>query len=419
MNKKRVIVAGAGPAGLSAAIRAADSGASVTVLEKMRKPGRKLLLTGNGRCNLTNLSPDMAKVYERPEDTDARKEVFKRILERCSVRDTLDFFREIGVSSVDRGGWVYPRSGQALSVLKALLAEAERLGVRMKYDAEVSGISFDESKREWQVESGGWVYTADSVILACGGMAAPETGSSGGGFMLARSAGHHIISPVPALAGLIVPDPDIALASGARTPAALRMLADGSVVSEESGEVQWTDYGMSGIAVFQLSRVIASLGKGHSFRIAVDLTPDLEEKEIVRRTEEVCARFGARYDLRQALCCYTHERLAAYLAKKAASQGDAPGLPGDGTSIPLTTALLLKRTEYEITGARPFEHAQISVGGVDLAEVNPDTLESLIAPGLYFAGEILDADGPCGGYNLQWAWSSGYAAGCAAGKESI
>ncbi len=426
MSQRRVIVAGAGPAGITAAIWAARGGARVTVLEKMKKPGKKLLLTGNGRCNLTNLSPGTAKAYERQEDSPARRRTVAGILEGFPVRETLAFFSGIGVPAVGRDSWVYPRSGQARSVLNALLSEAERLGVKMKYDAEVTRIFYDADAREWHAATDGWEYTSDSLVLACGGMAAPETGSDGGGFALARAAGHHVIPPVPALTGLVVPDPDIRLASGARTPAEVFLTADGKEAGSETGEIQWTDYGLSGIAVFQLSRRIAGMRSCRDFRIRVDLAPDLPEEEIASQMEAVLSRFGSRCGLLQLLCGYTHERTAAYLVKKdgaeaeaektgAAAAGERKTGSGSGSreTEPLSrrAARLLKRTELPVRGPRSFEHAQVTAGGADLTEVNPVTLESLLAPGLFFAGEMLDADGPCGGYNLQWAWSSGYAAG--------
>ena len=416
MEKNRqIIVVGAGAAGMMAAISAARSGAAVTILEGMKKPGRKLLMTGNGKCNLTHLDPAIREVYGCMEGCSSAAEDFVHTaLSVFGVRATLDFFEGIGVFCRQRDGYVYPRSEQAQTVLAGLCGELERLHVKTKYNSIVDEIRCDEENGKWQVSVNGWISEADAVILCCGSKTAPGTGSDGSGYDLAKSAGHRVTELSPALTALICDDPDLALASGARTKAKVTLLTKGSaaageerVLAAEEGEVQWAEHAVSGIAVFQLSRFISEGLLKRGLQLAVDLVPDrsLDElKEALERTRLKNETAGAR----QLLNGWTHDRVAGYLVRcldrQAKEQKDeAACLAG-----------ILKEVRLHVTGTRGYDQAQVAKGGVSLKEVNRETLESVLRPGLYFAGEILDIDGPCGGYNLQWAWSSGYLAGCSA-----
>ena len=395
MEKNRqIIVVGAGAAGMMAAISAARSGAAVTILEGMKKPGRKLLMTGNGKCNLTHLDPAIREVYGCMEGCSSAAEDFVHTaLSVFGVRATLDFFEEIGVFCRQRDGYVYPRSEQAQTVLAGLCGELERLHVKTKYNSIVDEIRHDEESGKWQV---------------------PGTGSDGSGYDLAKSAGHRVTELSPALTALICDDPDLALASGARTKAKVTLLTKGSaaageerVLAAEEGEVQWAEHAVSGIAVFQLSRFISEGLLKRGLQLAVDLVPDRSQDELkkaLKRTRLKNETAGAR----QLLNGWTHDRVAGYLVRcldrQAKEQKDeAACLAG-----------ILKEVRLHVTGTRGYDQAQVTKGGVSLRDVNRETLESVLHPGLYFAGEILDIDGPCGGYNLQWAWSSGYLAGCSA-----
>ena len=402
--KRTVLVIGAGASGMTAAAAAARGGASVTVIEGMKKPGRKLLLTGSGRCNLTNLDPGL--VHRYASDTEGGAGIAADVIRRFGVRETLAFFEELGLHWTERNGYVYPRSGQAQTVLSVLTEEMKRLGVKMKYDAHVQQIFFDRQTGLWNARVGDWCYQADRLILAAGSKAYPSTGSDGSGYTLARMAGHSCLPARPALSGILAADEEKRLlktAEGARTYGRVRLKAGaaGEVLKEDEGEIQWTAYGLSGIVIFQLSRSVPAAGEAF---LEIDLVPDREEEEIRPEIQKTIDHFGGTNSPRRLLEGYVHERVAAYLAEKAGLQDRKEVCAGE-------LARLLKNVRIGVKGVRSFEHAQVCAGGVPLREVSPETLESRISPGLYLAGELLDIDGPCGGYNLQWAWSSGYVAG--------
>ena len=411
---KKIIIIGGGASGLMAAIAAGRCGASVTVLEAMKKPGRKLLLTGNGRCNLTNLDPELASRYRSVADgafcAASRAEP---VIRQFPAADTLRFFEEIGVAARAQDELVYPCSGQASTVLEALLAEAERLNVTLKYNSKVTALSRDGRKGSYLVKVGDWTYEAGRVVLCCGSKAAPATGSDGSGYALARALGHTVTEIVPALTGFICRDAKLRTASGARTRARAQLYSrDGALLADETGEIQWTDYGISGIAVFQLSRYAKELSAGDEMTVRLDLVPDRSEESVIAALGKMEAHMGmssplCEADRRKLLSGFVHDRVAAFLCAGSPNARTGSGLAG-----------LLKNVSLTVSGLRGYEHAQLCAGGIPLRETDPETLESRISPGLFFAGEMLDVDGPCGGYNLQWAWSSGCAAGRAAAHSA-
>lgn len=426
-----VIVVGAGASGLMAAVMAARGGAKVRILESMKKPGRKLLITGNGRCNLTNTDPDLAGAYysESKEEADRFAE---SVLKTFGREDTLAFFEQIGLFAARRGPYVYPRSGQAVTVLNMLLEELARLYVQLKQDTRVQKIYRDPAKKKWLAAVEGWTYEADAVIVCAGSRAAPVTGSDGSGYALARSLGHKVRRAMPALTALTCPDPDLKLCAGARTRAAVTLLkAYGGttgilpdlketersggcrILAQEEGELQWNASEISGIPVFQLSRFVHGL-QGTAL-LSIDFLPEYEETQVRRILTDQLLRAGSGASLTLVLNGFVQEKIAAFLVKKSGwperlrDCADCGAVAGD-------LAALLKRLILPVDGTRGFDQAQVCAGGVCLDQIDPRTLESKLHRGLFFAGEVLDIDGPCGGYNLQWAWSSGAAAGMAAAR---
>ena len=459
-GKRQVAVIGGGASGLAAAVAAARCGAETTLYEAMTRPGRKLLITGNGRCNLCNKRAGDGGAYAGMNGTDAA-ELAASVFALFSADKICAFVEEIGVAVRAEGDLLYPRSGQASTVLAALLKEAERLHVKLKYNIRIRSLRRDESSGRWEIGTDGWTYTADAVVLASGSKAAPETGSDGSGYALAEEAGHHVTRLEPALTGFLINDPRLHLASGARTKARVRLVpgpaeaADAgsavrgrtvseeireSVFAEEDGELQWADDGISGIAVFQLSRYAAHLPEGTSLRLVIDLVPDLTEEELTASLRLMAAHMGEDAPLRQLCAAFTHERVARYIeeisgapdkmfaasdktsAAPAETTGSSAGISAAPAKTPgapdkvSTAARLLKHLSFPIAGTRGFDRAQTTAGGIFVSEVEPDTLRSRVAEDLYLAGEILDVDGPCGGFNLAWAWASGYLAGSAAAR---
>lgn len=403
---KKVVVVGAGASGMMAAIAAARQGASVTVLEKMERPGKKLLITGNGRCNLTNKKASAKDAYRG-----AGADFTEGILGQFPVESTLDFFHGLGLLTRERNGYIYPYTDQAGTVLELLLLEIRRLKIKMKYRENVVGIQ--KAKEGFHVQTAAWSYPCDKVILCAGGKAAPQTGSDGSGYGLAKHCGHRIQPVHPALVPLKAGGNIPRMLSGIRNQAVLSLEIDGGLCCREEGDLQWTDYGVSGIVVFQLSRfAAAALAENKRVRLHVDMMPEYTEADIRRLLEEKHTRFPEA-SAEELLTGLLKKKAVSAFAKTAGKQICTE----KGEAFYQAAVSFLKNLTLTVTGTKSFDAAQVCAGGVPAAEVSGETLESLKMPGLYLAGELLDVDAICGGYNLQWAWSSGYVAGSHAGRE--
>lgn len=390
---KTVIVAGGGAAGLMAALAAARAGANVTVLEANDRPGRKLLATGNGRCNLTNVR--QSKDCYRGSDPAYAWELIRRF----PMAETVKFFTELGLYTKNRDGWLYPNSDQASGVLELLLLEAAHRRVKIKTRERVERIA--RGREGWEVQTSGWTYRGDAVIVTCGSPASSVEGSSDFGMRAARELGISVVPPLPALCGLKGRGNFFSRWAGVRAQAAATLLLNGIPMKTERGEIQLTDYGVSGIPVFQLSRyAVRALDEGCTVGLELDFIPDLCEEALTEHLERRCTLCPYK-TLSQQLIGLVHGKLIPLLAPKNA------GIPEIVRS--------LKRYPVEITGPSSLAQAQVCSGGVRTEELDGD-LQSKKHPGLYFAGEVVDVDGACGGYNLQWAWSSGAVAGRAAAQ---
>jgi len=373
-----VLIIGAGASGLAAAYRSAAGGKYTIVLERGAIPARKIYATGNGRCNYTNKA---AKGYA----------------ELVKVMSS-----EFGIEPAEEDGRIYPRSFEAASVAEALVSAAERAGTGIACGAEVTscgccGPVFTA------VCSDGSTYRAGTLILATGGKAGIQYGCYGDGYGFAKSFGHRIIKPIPALDGLVCGQ-DIEAIHGVRVKARASLLQVRDEVcketASETGEVQFTKNGISGICVMDLSRELR-LRPGTSYVLSLDLFPEKSLEELTallrsRREEMGC---GISWLVPKKLKEYLHTRMA----------------PGDHGIAAM--AALAKDLRFDITASRGWKTAQTTCGGVPLKEVDPESFESLKQPGLYITGELLDYDGPCGGFNLNWALRSGLAAGSSAAKR--
>lgn len=392
-EKPRVLIVGGGAAGLMAAVMAAENGATVTILEQNENTGKKVCVTGNGRCNLTNRNMDPRMFRgEHPEFSAA-------ILEQFSLADTLDFFEKIGVLFTERKGWIYPRSNQAKCIPELMIQKARSLKVKIKTREKVENVRWESGV--WKVQTSGWTYEGDRVILANGSEASAVSGADGSGYLLARQLGHSIVRPLPALTGLKCKGDFFSAWAGVRTEAEVSLYIDGKVHSKEIGELQLTDYGISGIPVFQLSRyAIRAVEEGKQTEVVLNFFPEYKEQEMLDIFEKRKQNCSYQSDA-EILVGMLPEKLIKIMRKKK-------------NLIQALTAMRL-----EVKGSTGMEQAQVCSGGVDTSQVDPMTLESCCCKGLFFAGELLDIDGPCGGYNLQWAWSSGAVAGRNSAKEII
>jgi len=437
MENKRILIVGAGASGMMASISAAACGADVTLLEHNEKPGKKLLLTGNGRCNLTNLDPALWNKYYST-DREALAACCRTLQRIFDVPETLDLFREMGLLTTDKHGYVYPLSDTAVSVLRVLEREMQLRGVRRKYAQHITKIEHDAADGLWNIYTDGYCYRGERVILCCGSRAYASTGSDGSGYVLAGKLGHTIIRPVPSLAGLLCGSKELQGCAGSRCQArvSVRNVMTGESVSD-IGQVQFGRDGISGIVVFQLSGTAAQwMERGEEVVASLDFLPMWtvqEAEQFLSGQIGKLALSGAsgsfENELKGILQGILPEKIAGLVAGSVAGKKDRPvslrstgtgnalrRKSGDDASLPSarTASLVaagLKAFEIPVSGVRGFEQAQVCRGGVSLTEIDPATFESRKRPGLYFAGEILDADGPCGGYNLQWAWSSGFVAG--------
>lgn len=408
-QKKRVVIIGGGASGLMAAISAARQGAKVTLLEKNKQTGKKLLVTGNGRCNFTNRDQEIS--HYRSD----HPELAKQVLDAFSMSETLEFFENLGIVVKDRNGYLYPASSQAASVAGVLRLEAERLQVKTACSTKV--ISVEKQEEYFRIKTEGWCYEADAVILACGSMAAPETGSEGDGYRFAKELGHSVIEPLPALTGVHAAEKDCAKLSGVRMDAKLFLYIEGQIFTEEEGEVQFTSYGLSGIPVFQISRCISrALSGGKSCGLCLDLWPgktrELVEKLLREKQEYTANRKGT-----DILLGVFPEKMSGVLLERSGISAKKRGFDWTEEDYRRLSGNI-KELRFSPTKCRGYEQAQVCAGGVPLTELQGISMESALVPGLYFAGELLDVDGICGGYNLQWAWSSGYLAGKYAAKQT-
>lgn len=451
---RTVAVIGGGAAGMMAAIEAARAGAIVTLIEKNPQLGKKLATTGNGRCNYTNLdmSDRIGGKFRGFHPAFAAL-----ALDALPPEAVLDWFRAIGVEPRFRGSYVYPNSDQASAVVDALREELHRLSVKVHYNAEVksvqridtdvevsaakasvpgkaasAGVSGKEklsaagaaASQIRQKRNAGYfliqctdaVVKADRVILAAGSKAAPKTGSNGDGYFIARKLGHTIVPYVPALCGIRCAGDAFRALAGIRTEAALELVIDGNSVDREAGELQLVDYGISGIPVFQLSRYAAyALQEGKKAAVYINFLPGFTKEaedprecalRLYRQRQE---RLAGR-KMESFFTGLLHQKLAQLLLRMASVRPELPVAELSEKQL-RSLASLSVRFKAECVEMNGFLQAQVVAGGVDTTEVDPDTMASRLVPGLYFAGEVLDIDGICGGYNLQWAWASGFVAG--------
>lgn len=414
---RKVAVVGGGAAGMMAAVQAAYAGARVTVYERNDRVGKKILSTGNGKCNFSNEDMRAACYYGSGAG------YVDGFYKQFGVAETKTFFRELGMRIKDRNGYLYPASEQAATVLDVLRYEMERLGIEICAGCRVTGIDGPENpgcRLTLETETAAYKKrTYDAVILACGGRAAPKTGSDGTGLAMAKRLGHRIVPTVPALTALRCGETFWKQVAGVRCEARLMLYIDGNAVSSVQGELQLTDYGISGIPVFQFSRIAAyALQEGRTVTVKIDLMPDpgaadTQEAFWAQRWER-----QKRQSMEQFVTGTVNKKVGLLLLKLAGIRETETVCEIEGARR-RKLEQLFHTFEVTVKGTNSFEQAQVCAGGVDFAEVT-DRLESVRRPGLFFAGEMLDIDGICGGYNLQWAWSSGAVAGrAAAGKAEF
>ncbi len=379
-----IIVIGGGPAGLAAAITAGKAGRSVTLLEGNEKPGRKLKSTGNGKCNLGNAGPtDGSYMGSDPGFAN-------RLFSRVTPEDVRMFFDECGIILRCEEGLYYPYNEEAESVLSALLNKAEKCSVKIKNNAKVTGVLKEDGV--FKVRTKDRDYEGDRLIIASGSCASDIKGSDGSGYELARSLLHGIVEPLPALVPLICRGCRFGKWAGTRVKGSAALVIDGSEAGYEKGIIQLTNYGVSGICIFNLSALCTrALREGRKVELYLDFAPDMDREILIN---EIALK-GTGTILPQ--------KLGKIIEDMSGNVSE--------------TADNIKFFRLEVESTASFAHAQCAAGGIDTGQVK-DNMESAIVDGLYFAGEILDIHGKCGGFNLQFAFASGIEAGRSAAYAS-
>ena len=392
-----------------AAITAARQGAEVTILEAGERIGKKLLSTGNGKCNLGNLFLSAECYYGGDKDFIAQA------LAHFDTMDTIRFFQGIGLLIKDKNGYLYPACEQAAVILDTLRFEIKSLGIKVCENCKVTKLH--KTDKKLIVTASENKYEFDSVILACGGKAAPKTGSDGSGFALAGTLGHHIVNVVPALVQLICREDYLKAVAGVRTDAEITLISEGRCIAKERGELQLTDYGVSGIPVFQISRVVNYLLLDKkTVQLQINLLPDLDEGEF----HNLCLvreLLQQNRNIEEFFTGMLHKKLMFLFIKLAGLKVEMP-VEKAGKEKLKAVYDLCRSWRLTVSGSKTFEQAQVCAGGVDLTEIT-ENMESKKIQGVYFAGEMMDVDGKCGGYNLQWAWTSGYLAGMGAAGTPV
>lgn len=418
MQSIEVMVIGGGASGMMAAAVAAEAGARVLLVEKLGKLGKKLLATGNGRCNFTN-------TVQKKEYYHSRTEGFAwQVISAFDEQQVMDWFRNHGVLPMERDGYVYPRSAQAVSVVQILQRVLAEWAVQVHTEESLLDIVPQRDKtgvvQRYEVTTSQGRYLAGQVILAPGGAAAPVHGTSGDGYAWVERLGIPLVTPVPALTSLELEGAFCKTWAGVRIDGQISVYSEsGKCLGTDRGEIQMVSYGISGIPVFQISHYAArEWEKGRKPYLILECMCDFSEEALL---DEWFRRRAVYANLSLSVADVLEGMLPGKLSMAYVREaGLQNGQKADTVSRKQWEALArqIKAKRLQIRSVSGFEKAQVTSGGVSLEALDAETMELHQYPGLYITGELADVDGICGGYNLQWAWSSGYVAGKAAAQKA-
>jgi len=399
MKHQHIVIIGGGASGLLSAIIARRNHANVTIIERNPKLGKKILATGNGRCNYTN-SQTQAEHYNHPAFVQHALDVF-------GAKKTIQFFEKLGISPrIEDLGKAYPMSEQASSIVDVLVYEVEQLGIKVLCNAQVIKVV---KKQNGFVStlSDGQEIESDKVILATGGKAMPLSGSDGNGYHIAESFGHTITQLFPSLVKLKLNSSYLKQMDGVKIQGTVQLLDQNQVIQTEQGDILFTSYGISGPTILQISRKANEMLAEHlDVKLKVIMLNQMTKDDIERR-------FSLMQDkpLDMSLVGLVHKKIIPAIIKEAGIHNSSMHFSRLTPKEKSKLAHLMLDWRFTVTDSKGYEDAQVTAGGVSIDEINPLSMESRLVPGLYMTGEILDIDGLCGGYNLQWAWSSAYLAG--------
>ncbi|MBO4558912.1 MAG: aminoacetone oxidase family FAD-binding enzyme [Lachnospiraceae bacterium] len=404
-NRHKLIIIGCGASGMAAAISAAVYEKDILILERNPVPGKKIPATGNGKCNFTNLQVSENELRSSSGDAFS-------FYKRFDNSDVLGFFKKLGVPAFIKNGYCYPHSNQASSIRDALVNRLDELGIRTVYDCRAKTV--EKTDNGFKLKCGTEEYFCERLIIAAGGQASPCFGTDGSFYYICRKLGHTVVEPLPALTGLTSGAAFLKDIAGVRHEANVSLLVDSKVISAEYGEIIFNKSGISGIPVMNASAAAArAINDKKPVSISLDFFPDITGDELSGFLKNHFDNSSLRLD--KCLTGVLNDKLTAVILRECGIPADHSDRSGDNTGLFDRLAGVMKHFGVQITGTAGFENAQTTAGGIPLSELDGTTLESLICPGLYIVGELADVDGRCGGYNLQWAWTSGVIAGAYAG----
>lgn len=404
-----LLVIGGGASGMMAAITAARKQQRVCIIEKLDKLGKKLLATGNGKCNFTN---DLMNT----DCFGADKTFMEQVLHAFSVQDCLDFFHSIGIYPKNKNGYYYPNSEQASSVVTALQKELQKLGVSIVFEANIKEIVPQEHNVDVETNKGS--FSAPKLIIATGLLASPKLGSDGSLFPIIKNLGHSFQPVLPTLCGFYCKGIPFKKVSGVRTQGTVSAIINGQDLAADTGEIQFTDYGLSGIPIFQISRYLSKgIYENSKVEIRMNLLPDFDKVQLINELNYRKSMFGEQ-TVEYLLNGLLNQKLSNMILEKAHLNQDI--LIFSLTDKELDNiAYCIQNLKVKVTNYRDYEFAQVCTGGIPLSDIDTKTFESKFVKNIFFTGEILDVDGICGGYNLHFAWASGYIAALAIAERSL
>ena len=402
----KIGIIGAGASGLIAAITAAKKGAQVTLIERKDRVGKKILATGNGKCNFSNHSMNAIDFNSQNSN------VINDYISQFDKNKVISMFEDMGMLIKNKNGYLYPRSEQASTVLDLLRLQLKAFNISVL--TEHYPISIQKKKKSFEIvlDNQEKLYF-DRIILACGSYAGEKKRDEYNGYSYAKSFGHTLVPVVPALVQVKAKGKEFKSISGVRCDASISLYINKKLITSEFGELQLTDYGISGIPVFQLSRYVSyGIYDKKKVTAAIDFLPEYSMEEWNVFVADKWKNTTKEISAEEFFQGFLNKKLNLMFLKLSSVKAETPLKQLKFAKIKEVISHM-KCWEIEIEGTNPYENAQVCAGGVSMNEITLQ-MESKIVPGLYFAGELLDVDGRCGGYNLQWAWTSGYLAGTAA-----
>jgi len=395
-NKKNIAIIGAGASGMMSAIICARNGATVTIFEKNEKAGKKIYASGNGRCNVTNI--DVKPDYFHSN----YPEVIKNILKQFTQSQTIDFFKSLGVILVENeDGRMYPLSKQASIIVEQMLDAMQTLGVEIILGSEVTKISKQNGKFSLFFDNKKSIY--EKVIISAGGVVAEHLGGTDSGYVLAKMLGHSIVKTIPSLVQVDCKHPCFRELKGVRVDAEVNLLINNKIVNRQKEDLLFADYGLSGPTILKSSRSAAiGLEDKKKVEVSIRFLPNFSKDELINMLEGLI-EISPKKDMQLHLSSIVHKKIARCILK------ETRGIEG--------IVNRLQNWKFSVNALHGYKSAETTIGGVSLEKIDLQSLESTIHRGLYFTGEVLDVDGDLGGYNLQWAWSSGYVAALSASES--